>query len=90
MYHMLDVKDCMCTYPSVYVRTNVHIYVCMHEYALCMYTCMHLCIYVYMYACVYVWMYLCVYVLCKCVVGSESFWPDIQKLRQMENAVRDI
>ena len=24
------------------------------------------------------------------VVGSKSFWPDIQKPRQMENAVRDI
>ena len=24
------------------------------------------------------------------VVGSKSFRPDIQKLRQMENAVRDI
>jgi hypothetical protein len=23
-------------------------------------------------------------------VGSKSFWPDIQKLHQMENAVRDI
>ena len=23
------------------------------------------------------------------VVGPESFWPDIQKPRQMENAVRD-
>ena len=26
----------------------------------------------------------------KYVVGSKSFRPDIQKLRQMENAVRDI
>ena len=25
-----------------------------------------------------------------CVVGSKSFRPDIQKPRQMENAVRDI
>ena len=24
------------------------------------------------------------------VVGSKSFWPDIEKPRQMENAVRDI
>ena len=24
------------------------------------------------------------------VVGSKSFWPDIQKPRHMENAVRDI
>ena len=24
------------------------------------------------------------------VVGSKSFWPDIQKPRQVENAVRDI
>ena len=23
-------------------------------------------------------------------VGSKSFWPDIQKPRQMENAVKDI
>ena len=27
---------------------------------------------------------------CKYVVGSKSFRPDIQKPRQMENAVRDI
>ena len=24
------------------------------------------------------------------VVGSKSFWPDIQKPHEMENAVRDI
>jgi nucleosome binding factor SPN SPT16 subunit len=24
------------------------------------------------------------------LVGSKSFWPDIQKPRQMENAARDI
>ena len=24
------------------------------------------------------------------VVGSKSFWPDIQKPRQMENAVKNI
>jgi hypothetical protein len=33
----------------------------------------------------YVPMYVCMY-----VVGSKSFQPDIQKPRQMENAVRDI
>ena len=27
---------------------------------------------------------------CYYVVGSKSFWPDIQKPRQMENAVRDV
>ena len=30
------------------------------------------------------------YVWPKYVVGSKSFRPDIQKSRQMENAVRDI
>ena len=30
------------------------------------------------------------YVLWSYVVGSKSFLPDIQKPRQMENAVRDI
>ena len=32
------------------------------------------------------WLSICV----SYVVGSKSFRPDIQKLRQMENSVRDI
>ena len=31
----------------------------------------------------------CIYV-CMYIVGSKSFQPDIQKPRQMENAVRDM
>ena len=32
----------------------------------------------------------CFQAVCMYVVGSKSFRPDIQKLRQMENVVRDI
>ena len=37
----------------------------------------------------YIYIYIYIYIYTH-VVGSKCFWPDIQKPRQMENAVRDI
>ena len=54
----------------------------MHTYILTyVYTHIYTYAHIYMDTYVYTYMY---------VVGSESFRPDIQKPRQMENAVRDI
>ena len=48
-----------------------------HAHYACYWTSTHVCVCMYTHTHTH-------------TVGSKSFWPDIQKVRQMENAVRDI